>query len=219
MRIKKINTTFNKRAWSAVLIIAFIAVAAMDAAAGPWTTVKWVDDGDTILLADNRRIRYIGIDAPEIAHPKYGKKSEPFGRAALKHNMQLVKGKKVRLVFDAEKRDRYGRLLAYVFLKNGMMVNEEMLRSGYAYVVARFPNDRYDTRFLRAQRVAMNAQNGLWRDWKEGRAGGYVGNSRSKRFHLPVCPLAQAIRSKNRVAFATRWEAFWAGYSPAKRCK
>jgi len=59
-------------------------------AASEWVSVKWVDDGDTILLSDGRRVRYIGINAPEVAHAKYGQQAEPFGQKASDANKALV---------------------------------------------------------------------------------------------------------------------------------
>ncbi|MBW2406005.1 MAG: thermonuclease family protein [Deltaproteobacteria bacterium] len=83
--------------------------------------MKWVHDGDTIVLTDGRYVRYIGINAPEIAHDNH--KAEAFGYEAKNYNKSLVRSKTVRLEFDKEKYDRHGRLLAYVFLLNGTFIN------------------------------------------------------------------------------------------------
>ena len=82
--------------------------------------VRYVIDGDTIVLKKGTKVRYRGINSPEIPHNK-NKSGEPFGWAATKRNRQLVQGRLVRLVQDDEKRDRFGRLLAYVFLPDGRM--------------------------------------------------------------------------------------------------
>jgi micrococcal nuclease len=189
-----------------------------DTGAGQWLKVRWVDDGDTIVLVDGRRVRYIGMNAPEIDHPKYDRKAEPFGYEALRFNKSLVFRKQIRLELDQEKFDRYDRLLAYVFLSNGIFVNLELIRSGCAFYLARKPNDRYDKQLLKAQREAMTAEKGMWRHWQEA-GEGYIGNRRSRRFHLKQCPFGQKISRKNRVYFSKRWDAFWAGYAPAKRCR
>jgi len=186
--------------------------------AGQWIKVRWVDDGDSIVLVDGRKVRYIGINAPEIDHPKYDQKAEPFGYEASQFNKSLVFRKQIRLEFDREKFDQYGRLLAYVFLSNGTFVNLELIRSGFAFYLPRKPNDRYDRQLLKAQREAMIASKGMWRHWQEP-GEGYIGNRRSKRFHLKQCPFGQKISRKNRVYFSKRWDAFWAGYAPAKRCR
>jgi micrococcal nuclease len=183
-----------------------------------WATVKWVNDGDTVVLADGRRVRYIGINAPEIAHAPHDAPGEPYGIDALKYNRKLVTDKAVQLVYDRETRDQYGRWLAYVFLSDNTFVNLEMLAMGYAHVLWRHPNRAHENRFLQAQRRAMQAGKGIWRQWNET-GGGYVGSRRSRRFHRPECPLAARIHPTNRVTFNRRWDAFWAGFAPAKGCK
>ena len=181
--------------------------------------VKWIDDGDTILLADGRRVRYIGVNAPEVAHPEKGQVAEPFGVAASKQNKCLVYGHRVRLDFDREKKDRYGRVLAYVYLEDGTFVNLKMVESGYAYVLYLKPNTRFDRTLIKAQRRAMASGRGIWSDWTASdNKEGIIGNKRSRRFHRKSCPNAGSIHPKNRIALSSRWEAFWLGYAPAKQC-
>jgi len=177
--------------------------------------VRWVDDGDTVVLADGRRVRYIGINAPEVAHRE--KKGEPFGEAARDFNRRLVYKKGVRLELDEEKYDAYKRLLAYVFLKNGDFVNQMIVARGLAYVLYRKPNIKYNTVLLKTQRRAMDLHQGMWRHWEE-KEGRYPGNKRSKRFHLPGCPNAKQISKRNRVYFSKKWDAFRAGYAPGRGC-
>jgi len=183
--------------------------------ASQWRQVRWVDDGDTVVLSDGTRVRYIGINAPEIAHKD--RPAERFGLEATAFNRKLVYQKKVRLELDRERRDQYGRLLAYVFLEDGTFVNAELVRAGYAYDLFRKPTTKYDQLLLRLQREAMAKRVGLWKEFPDQR-GCFVGNRRSRRFHLTTCRFAKAISSKNRVVFKTRYDAFWAGYAPCKRC-
>lgn len=122
-------------------------------------TVARVIDGDTILLSNGEKVRYIGINTPEIHHPKRGK--EPYGEEAREANRCLVAGKTVRLRFDVRKRDRYGRLLAYVYV-GGQMVNRALVRDGYAQVATYPPNVRHQDEFLRLQREAREQRRGLW---------------------------------------------------------
>ena len=197
------------------LIAVFLATSAV---AEQWVKVKWVDDGDTILLTNGRRIRYIGINSPEIEKKKYGRQTEPYGYEALNYNKHLVFKKRVRLEFDRETKDRYDRLLAYVYLPNGTFVNLKMIERGYAYCLYKKPNDHHQDRFLKAQREAMKAGRGIWQQWREP-GHKYVGSRRSRRFHLGTCPNGRKIKSKNRMYFSSRWEAFWAGYAPAKGCR
>ena len=187
------------------------------AVASEWVSVKWVDDGDTILLTDGRRVRYIGINAPEVAHAKYGQQAEPFGNKALEANKALVYGKKVRLEFDREVKDHYGRLLAYVYLGDGRCINLEMINTGWAYVLYKKPNDRHDRLLVETQRRAMKAGVGIWGQWKES-GEEIIGNRHSRRFHLKRCPESGKIHPKNRIPFASQWESYWHGYAPSKKC-
>lgn len=125
-------------------------------------TVVRVVDGDTIdvQLADRvEKIRYIGVNSPEIHHPIKGE--QPGGREAAEVNRRLVGGRHVRLELDVRARDRYGRLLAYVWTGD-TMVNAELVRLGYAQVMTVPPNVRYQKLFVKLQREARDAHRGLW---------------------------------------------------------
>jgi len=181
-----------------------------------WYKVKWVDDGDTIVLMDGRHVRYIGINSSEIEYKD--QKAEPYGYEAKKFNKTLVLSKRVRLEFDTQKYDRYGRLLAHVFLNNGTFVNAKMIEEGFARCLYIKPNTKYHERLLKFQQEAMSAKKGIWKAWKEKNDIQYVGNQRSKRFHLETCPYGTKIGKRNRISFSSRWDAFWEGFSPCKRC-
>jgi micrococcal nuclease len=119
-------------------------------------------DGDTIeVLLDGRRedVRYIGIDTPETVKP--GTAVQCFGPQAHRFNARLVARKRVRLVFGVERRDVYGRLLAYVYLGD-RFVNAELARRGLARTLTIPPNDRYAGRFKRLQTASARAGRGLW---------------------------------------------------------
>jgi micrococcal nuclease len=178
--------------------------------------VKWVADGDTVVLQDGQRVRYIGINAPELASDEHD--AEPYAEASKKFNARLVDRKKLRLEFDKERFDQYKRLLAYVFLKDGTFVNAEILSNGYAYFLQSRPNLKYDSILLQSQRSAMSAKRGIWQYWKEIK-NAVVGNKSSRRFHLPNCPYGRKIKPQNRIVFQKKWDAYWAGYAPAKRCQ
>lgn len=122
--------------------------------------VRRVVDGDTAVLADGERVRYIGLDTPELHHPR--KPVQYYAREAAEFNRKLVEGKSVRLEFDVQRRDRYGRLLAYLFLEDGTFVNGELLRQGYAQLLTIPPNVKYADRFVELQREARQAKRGLW---------------------------------------------------------
>jgi micrococcal nuclease len=127
-------------------------------------TVVRVVDGDTIDVRLGERlekVRYIGVNTPEVHHPTKGE--EPGGRAAAVVNRELVSGRRVRLELDAQPRDGYGRLLAYVWV-DATMVNAELVRRGFAQVMTVPPNVRHQLLFVRLQREAREAGRGLWRE-------------------------------------------------------
>jgi micrococcal nuclease len=123
-----------------------------------------VVDGDTIrvrVAGREERVRYIGVDTPESA--REGAPAECFARRAAAENARLVDGRRVRLEPDAEARDRFGRLLAYVFrAEDGRMVNESLVRGGFAVPLSIPPNDRYAERFEHAAGEARGSGRGLW---------------------------------------------------------
>ena len=184
------------------IVLSSLLLIGATAVAQKWICVKWVSDGDTIVLSNGQHVRYVGINAPEIAHDNH--KAEVFGYAAKKYNQSLVRLKKVRLEFDKEKHDRYGRLLAYIFLLDGTLINKKMIEKGYAYVLHLRPNVKYDGVLLNAQRNAMSAKQGMWRNWNEQEGKEYVGSKRSRRFHLKSCPYGKNIEKRNRVFFTKK---------------
>ncbi len=129
---------------------------------GPTTAeVAWVFDGDTIELeGSGERVRYILVGAPEIAHD--GMPAGCFGGAAKQRNIDLVAGQTVRLTYDAECRDRFDRLLAYVEV-DGVDVNRTLIAEGLACVFQVLPNgrDRVDD-YLGALEQAAAEDRGLW---------------------------------------------------------
>jgi len=199
----------------AFFVFATLITTAKNSPAQTWHTVKWVNDGDTIVLTNGERVRYIGINSPEIDHDK--QRAQPYGYAAKTFNKQMILNRKIRLEFDRERHDRYGRVLAYIFLPDGIFLNEYMLREGYAFFLFHKPNIRYSRRLLNAQQEAMKAGKGLWHNWSEP-IKRYFGNRNSRRFHMESCPNARKINHNNRTKFSTKWDAFKAGYAPAGGC-
>lgn len=125
--------------------------------------VDRVVDGDTAKVFFGGRseyVRYIGIDTPESVKP--GSPVECYGEEAKDFNQGLLaRQPTVRLEFDREERDRYGRLLAYVY-SGGTLLNAELLRRGYATTMAIPPNDSRAGQFERLERQARAAGRGLW---------------------------------------------------------
>jgi len=119
-------------------------------------------DGDTVEVRLDGRVedvRYIGVDTPETVKPDTP--VQCFGPQASRFNHELVEQRRVRLVFGAERRDVYGRLLAYVYL-DGRFVNAELIRRGLARTLTIPPNDRFAARLKRLEMAAARAGRGLW---------------------------------------------------------
>lgn len=115
--------------------------------------VTRVLDGDTIEIESGERVKYLGINAPE--------SGQPFFTEATRENERLVAGRTVALEFDVQTQDRYKRLLAYVWVGD-VLVNEEIVKNGYAVIETIQPNVKYQDLILKAQQEARNACRGLW---------------------------------------------------------
>lgn len=133
-----------------------------NAGPGMYTVVR-VIDGDTIVISYNgnsEKLRFIGVNTPEINHPEKG--AEPFGVEAAEYTQKLLENQTIRLKFDVQQRDEYGRLLGYVFLVDGTFFNARLLQEGYAQVMTVPPNDKYAEDFVWLEREARKAEKGLW---------------------------------------------------------
>lgn len=125
--------------------------------------VTRVVDGDTIVVhvdGTDEKVRLIGVDTPESVHPNK-EKNVPYGKVASAFTKETLLDQKVRLEFDAEERDRYGRLLAYVY-KDDKMFNLTLVQEGHAKVATYPPNVKYTDTFVEAQKKARAAGKGLW---------------------------------------------------------
>jgi len=180
--------------------------------------VTHVIDGDTAVLAGGAKVRFLGIDAPEME--KDGRPADFLAHQSKAYVARLIEGKTVRLEYDRERYDRYGRLLAYLFLPDGVLVNAAVVRQGLARVYVHPPNERHQEALLAAQREAMAAGRGLWQQ-PAGRQDEayYLGNKTSRRLHRPGCPMAAKMAPANRVRFTSPKDAYLQGYSPCRSCK
>jgi endonuclease YncB( thermonuclease family) len=115
--------------------------------------VQKVYDGDTVLLSDGRKVRYLGMNTPEWQEPYYLK--------AKRLNESLVMGKEVRLEFDEERADKYGRLLAYLYVGN-QMVNAKLIEDGLAHAFFIPPNRKHNALLLKLQADARERKSGIW---------------------------------------------------------
>ena len=121
--------------------------------------VTRVVDGDTIEIEGGEKVRYIGIDTPETVDPR--KPVQCFGVEASKKNKEMVEGKMVRLEKDITHKDKYNRLLRYIWLDN-VSINLELIKQGFAYSYSYPPDIKYQDQFLKAQQEAREAKRGLW---------------------------------------------------------
>jgi micrococcal nuclease len=122
--------------------------------------VRHVLDGDTIILRDNRHVRLIGINAPELG--KDGAPDQPLAARARDRLAQLVRGQRVTLAFESERQDHYGRLLAHVYLADGRDVEEILLREGLAWAVAVPPNVGKLPALITSETEARGSRRGVW---------------------------------------------------------
>lgn len=177
-----------------------------------------VIDGDTIVVLLNgvrERVRLIGIDTPEVGRPYY--------EEATRKTTELVLGKTVRLEKDISERDKYGRLLRYVYV-GSLFVNAELVRQGYAHAYTYPPDVKYADYFTQLQREAREKGVGLWgpstnsKNNETKQKVKYVASKRRAPFHYPWCPWAKKIAPYNLQTFASREEAIKAGHRPCKVC-
>ena len=129
-----------------------------------WSRVRRVIDGDTLETTRAQRVRLVGVDAPEY-RPWEGV-VEPYGKEAGVFMRRHLTGRSVRLVRDRSDRDRYGRLLRYVYTEDGEMVNARLVREGLAEVKAYPPDTARQNELMQAQAEARSSRRGLWSDAK-----------------------------------------------------
>jgi micrococcal nuclease len=189
-------------------------------------TVTRVVDGDTIEVyidGKTEKVRLIGVDTPE--------SGKPFFEEATNKTKELVEGKQVQLLKDVSERDKYGRLLRYVFVGN-TFVNAELVRQGYANVYTYPPDVKYSDLFLKYEREAREGNKGLWAQAVTPpqsspqptpqplpqAKGKYVGSRNSDKYHYPSCVWAQKINPENQVWFSSEKDAQARGYVPCKVC-
>ncbi len=148
---------------AAVAAVALLTLAVSEGWPGPAPEESYlvarVIDGDTVELENGERVRYIGIDTPETVHPE--KPVQCFGPEASHRNKELVEGRRVRLERDMTDRDKYGRLLRYVYV-SGVMVNAALVEGGYAYSYYYAPDTRHYEKLVKVEQEAKGQGRGLW---------------------------------------------------------
>lgn len=155
----------SKRKIAAGVFTAFIALIAFGANAASWK-VKYVVDGDTVVVEKNNQestVRLLGINAPEIAHEKYGKMSgECYGKEAADFLKGELEGKSIILLQDPASgdKDKYSRLLRYIIV-DGRIINADMVRNGYAFTY-QYSDFFLAKWFYKIEKQAKTERLGLW---------------------------------------------------------
>ncbi|MDP1853739.1 MAG: thermonuclease family protein [Candidatus Omnitrophota bacterium] len=185
-KVGKINI-FHKKLWKILpvsLALILAAVYAFSKFSVPFSPkyaynnvvlVSYVADGDTVKLKDGSWVRLIGIDTPEyheseklLRQARRAKKDiasiKKMGALAKSFTQEILLNKKARLEFDVEKRDKYKRLLAYIFLEDGTFVNAKIIEAGYAKIMTIPPNVKYADMFRQLQEKARTQKIGLWQE-------------------------------------------------------
>ncbi len=222
-----------------IVVFAFLlSYAHADEPSTPLCTVVKVIDGDTLVAQcpgkNSEKVRLIGVDTPETKHPS--KPVQFYGREASAFTKRMADGKRVRLEFDqafAAKGHRgvYGRLLAYVYIKQSdgtwFDLNAELIRQGYAHAYTRFPFNRIDE-FRQLESEARKASRGLWTESVKPTTPaskvkpngkclikGNIGKGGKKIFHVPGgrwYKLTKIDESRGERWFCTEKEAVQAGW-------
>ncbi len=201
-----------------------------------------VIDGDTIEIEGGERVRYIGIDTPETVDPR--KPVQCFGVEASRKNKELAEGKEIRLEKDITDKDKYGRLLRYVWIGESM-INLELVKQGFASSYSYPPDIKHQDDFVKAEREARDAKRGLWgapcqentnatapvavpspTDTGANASGscvikGNVNSSGEMIYHLPGCGSYDKTKideSRGERWFCSESEALAAGWRKALNC-
>jgi micrococcal nuclease len=178
------------------------------------TIVTQVIDGDTFKLNIGETIRLTGIDAPEKTAYYYNE-----SKTALE---EMIKGKIVALERDISNKDKYGRLLRYVYVDNGTFVNLKLISEGYARAAEYPPDTKYAEELREAENDAKANNIGIWSEGLEGNAdcislgctkgANYAGSKQSDKYHSCDSRFARMISPENLICFASEAEAREAGY-------
>ncbi|MEG1501456.1 MAG: stalk domain-containing protein [Clostridiales bacterium] len=185
-----------------------------------------VIDGDTLIIKyhnKEEKIRLIGVDTPESVHPD-ANKNVKYGQIASQFSKSHLTGKKISLEMDVQERDKYGRILAYIYL-DGKMFNKTLLEQGHAKVATFPPNVKYVDSFLALQKQAQKNKAGIWAyeeiqdQTANPQNSKYIASKSSNKFHYPSCRYAKNISKANQIGFNTPQEAKKQGYTPCDTCK
>jgi micrococcal nuclease len=172
--------------------------------------VEHVRSGSKIVLGEGEEVVFAGIRAPYA--------DEPLFEEAQKKNEELVGGKTVRLRYDETGKDKKERFVAYVFA-DGVMVNEQMVRDGLAYVQLTTGHRRFEKELLAAQADARKHRRGVWGLPAPEKETQYPADPKYGNFHRPSCEDVPKIKPERLTTFSSRSKAFDAGSAPCPKCR
>ncbi len=173
-------------------------------------SVTKIIDGDTFVLSNGKTARLLGLDTPERGED-YAQKAKVFAEIVLN-------GKQVKLETEKPVEDKYGRMLAYIFV-DGKLYNELVLRKGLANIYFFNNHHRYARRLLDAQNAARKDGVGIWSLPAPASEPYYISPGGSFRFHRPLCLAIKDANLKKAKRYKTRDAALDAGLSPCRECK
>jgi endonuclease YncB( thermonuclease family) len=180
--------------------------------------VREVLTGDTVRLAGGKTLRYASLQAPALQSKIPLVRT--YGENSLAFNKSLVEGKTVRIHWGARLYDERKNLLGYVYLEDGTFVNEVVLKAGHAKLALAPPNLAHDGEFRRAEMDARRDKRGLWKEEPDNPflKSEYIGDTNTKLYHNPTCPLLERIPAAHTQSFKTRVDAKAKGYRRCKDC-
>lgn len=198
-----------KKYFSIVLYILAVFLTPLSLHAEEWLGVSYVIDGDTFIATNGEKVRLLDINTPETA--KRNKPAQPYANAAKKTLTQLLKDKDVRLEFGKKRKDRYKRLLAHVYTKDGTWVNAEMIKNGLAHVYT-FPDNRLrGNELLKIEDIARQNKTGMWQHkrWKVQQATDISIQETVGQFHLVQGTVKHIGHSKTKtfLNFGDNWRS------------
>ena len=184
--------------------------------------VTRIVDGDTIEINYNsttEKVRMIGIDTPETVKPNT--EVQPYGKEASAFTKSMLLNKYVSLEFDEQERDKYNRLLAYVYIDD-VMYNKTLLEKGLAHVATFPPNIKYVEDFIQIEAQAKSDKIGLWEFYTDETVSEvnaeYIANSSSKKIHLLSCTYGKNIAIYNKEYFDNLDYPLANGYEKCSYC-
>lgn len=201
--------------------------------------VLYAHDGDTIWVkidGKKEKVRFVGVNTPEVA--KDGNPAEFMAEEAKNYTEEILKDKEIYLERDISDRDKYDRLLRYIWLEKPLSnpelsdienktLNGILVKEGYAYANYYKPDIKYHNFLKDLEKSAKNNKNGIWSERKTNKDSrkkdekideSYLikGNKNSKVYHLPEWPSYDTVKDKNAVYFENEKEAKEAGFRPAR---